>query len=108
MDTTKLPLLSIIGRGICFVMEYKNVTLDKIIANSPITKIYVNEMLSASNFKVWQRAKHFIKLKKLNKASYSVDGHVLIKFCGDKVGSPVFAVDDLNNLIDGGGGGKQL
>jgi hypothetical protein len=87
-------------------MKHKNVTFDKIIANSSITKIYVYEMLSASNFKVWQRAKHFIKLKKLDKA-YFVDGHVLIKFCGDKVGRPVFAVDDLNNLVHGGGGGKQ-
>jgi hypothetical protein len=42
----------------------------------------------------------------LDKA-YSVNGRVLIKFCGDKIGRPVFAIDDLNNWVDGGGGGKK-
>jgi hypothetical protein len=113
MDPTKVSLLycNFVDhrlRNMFFhaCLKHKNVTLDKITANSPIMKIYVNEMLSASNFKVWQRAKPFIKLKKLDKA-YSVDGRVLIKFCGDKIGRPVFAVDDLNNWVDGGGGGKK-
>jgi hypothetical protein len=113
MDPTKVPLLycNFVDhrpRNMFFhaCLKHKNVTLDKIIVNSPITKIFVNEMLSASNFKVWQRARHFIKLKKLDKV-YSVDGRVLIKFCGDKVGRPVFTVDDLNNVVDGGGGGEQ-
>jgi hypothetical protein len=59
MDPTKVSLLfcNFVDhrpRNMFFhaCLKYKNVTLDVTFANSPIMKIYVNEMLSASNFKV--------------------------------------------------------
>jgi hypothetical protein len=38
-------------------MKHKDVT--------PTTKVYKNEILSSSNFKVWLRANHCVKFKKI-------------------------------------------
>jgi sarcosine oxidase delta subunit len=106
-DRSKVPLLycrfaDLRPRNLFFhaCMKHKDVTLDKISDNAPTTKVYINEMLSLSNFKVWLRAKHYVKFKKLSSV-YSVDGRVSVKLPGDVRGRSVLTEDDLLKLVNG-------
>jgi transcription termination factor NusB len=79
-------------------MKHKNVTLDKIKAGCPVTKIYVNEMLSSPAFAVMKKAKQMLKEKKIA-AAYSLDGHVLVKKIGANVGRRITTASELEALI---------
>jgi hypothetical protein len=69
-------------------MKNKTITLDKIKPGGPQTKIYINEMLSTTAFKVMVKAKTLMKEKKITSA-YSLDGHVLVKRLGATSGRRV-------------------